>query len=159
MTEPLTEPQGQTTARNVVLVAPDEPPSFACNMLAAIFSFFVLAALEYFSSLYMLGFSATMENAWMLWMELLPQGPIVNATLGTVVLTVVAVGLQLLRQYRRFPDWLPLALAWPTALALVGPSAVEHADDWASWLVLGALAALAFCSHWLGLLLAEEAWD
>jgi hypothetical protein len=145
--------------RNVVLVAPDESPSLACNVLAAIFSFFVLATLEYFSSLYMLGFSATMESAWMLWMELLPHGPVVNATLGMVVLTVVAVGLQLFRRYRRFPDWLPLVLAWPSALALVGPSALEHADDWASWLVLGALAALVFCSHWFCLLLAEEAWD
>ena len=159
MNEPLSAPHGEPAARTVVLVAPDEAPSLACNAAAAIFSFFALAALEYVSPLFMLGFSATMESAWMLWMELLPYGPLANATLGMIVLTVVAVGLQLFQRHRRFPDWLPLALAWPTALALVGPSALEHADDWASWLVLGALAALVFCSHWLCLLLAREAWD
>ena len=75
------------------------------------------------------------------------------------MLTVVAVALQLFQRYRRFPDWLPLVLAWPSALVLVGPSALEHADDWASWLVLGGFAAFLFCCHWLCLLLMKEAWD
>lgn len=159
MAEPLSNRDGKRVSRNVVLEVPDEAPSLACNTAAAISSFFVLAALEFFSSLYMLGFSTTMERAWLLWMDLLPYGPLLNATLGTIVLTVVAVGLQLFQRHRRFPDWLPLVLAWPSALALVGPSALEHADDWAPWLVLGALAAFVFCCHWLSWSIAKEAWD
>lgn len=159
MTPPLSDLQGKSVVRTVVLEVPEEAPSLACNLAAAMFSFFALAALEFFPSLYVLGFSATMESAWLLLVDLLPYGPLVNATLGTIVLTVVAVALQLFQRYWRFPSWLPLVLAWPSGLLLVGPSALEHADDWAPWLVLGAIVAFVFCCHWLCLLLAKEAWD
>lgn len=159
MTPPLSDVRPKPIARNVVLEVPDEGPPFACNLAAAVSSFFAMAAIEFFSSLYFIRFSATLENTWQLLAELMPYGPLLDAMLGSIVLTVFAIGLQLFQRHRRFPSWLPLVLAWPAAWMLFAPSALEHSDDWAPWLVLGTLAAFVFCCHWLVLQLAKEAWD
>ncbi|APW61137.1 hypothetical protein [Paludisphaera borealis] len=158
MTPPLLDAGRRSPARVVEIEVPEEPPSFACNLAAAIFSFVLLAVVDVFSSQFLMVLFTAFEDACLLILEFLPYGPIVDAALGAIVLTLIAVALQLFQRYWRFPSWLPLALAWPTAWMLVAPSALEH-GDWASWLILGTLGAGVFCSHWLCILLAQEAWD
>lgn len=158
MDPPLLDAGRRTQARIVEIEVPDEAPSFACNVAAAAFSFVLLAMLDVFASRFLLYFFSDYDDTWLLLLESLKYGPLIDAAFGSIVLTVIAIALQLFQRYRRFPTWLPLALAWPAAWALVAPSAVEH-GDWTSWLMLGSLAAGVFCCHWLCVLLAREAWD
>lgn len=159
MAQPLSDAERKPATRTVVLDVPDEGPPLACNIAAAIFSFFNLMVLDFLSAQYFGNVSPTMESTWVLLMDLLPYGGLVNAVVGSIVMTVLAVSLQIFQRGRRFPDWLPLVLAWPAAWVLVAPSALQHSDDWAPWFIIGALAAFVFCCHWLCLMLAREAWD
>jgi hypothetical protein len=159
MTQPLSDVGRKPTARAVVVEVPEEGPPIVCNLAAAMFSFVLLTALEFLSSQYFGDLSATLDDAWMLLLELLPFGMLLDAALGSMLLLVLAIAVQLFQRARRFPDWLPLVLAWPAAFILVAPSALEHADDWAPWLLLGGLAAFVFCCHWLAFMLARDAWD
>jgi hypothetical protein len=158
MTSPSSEVGRRTPARVVEVEVPVEPPGLASNVIATVVSFVLLMMLDFFTSDYPLLMLSALEPAWGLLQEFLPYGPIIDSAIGAAVLTVVAVALQLVQTYWPFPGWLPLVLAWPTALAMVSPSALEH-DEWVPWLILGALAAGLFCFHWLCILLAREAWD
>jgi len=159
MTQPLSDVERKPATRTIVLEVPDEGPPLACNIAAAIFSFFNLAVLDLLSAQFFGDVSPTMESTWVLLMDLLPYAWFVIAAVGSIVMTVLAVGLQIFQRGRRFPDWLPLVLAWPAAWAVVAPSALQHPDDWAPWFIIGTLAAFVFCCHWLFLLFSKEAWD
>jgi hypothetical protein len=158
MTPPLSDVGRRSPSQIVEIEVPDEAPSFACNLAAAVFSYFPLAAVDFFSDRFLLVLFSAFEDASLLVLEFFPYGPIVDAAIGSIVLTVIAVALQLFQRYRRFPGWLPLVIAWPAGWMLVAPSALKD-GDWASWLVLGTLAAGIFCCHWLCILLGREAWD
>jgi len=158
MNSPTSEAGRRTPAQIVEFEVPVEPPALACNVIATVISFVLIVLLDFFSSDYPLLLLSALEPAWGLLQEFLPYGPILDAAIGAAVLTVIAVALQLVQRFWPFPGWLPFALAWPLALALVTPSALLH-GEWTPWLILGMLAAGLFCFHWLCILLAQEAWD
>jgi hypothetical protein len=83
----------------------------------------------------------------------------VEALIGSMIFTVIGAALVMLERARPFPRWLPQAISFPVAWALVLPSRLEFGGSWFSWLIFGAIAAGAFCVHWHALNWARGIWD
>jgi hypothetical protein len=83
----------------------------------------------------------------------------IEALIGSMVFTVIGAALVMIERVRPFPRWVPLAVSFPVAWALILPSGLEHGGSWLSWLIFGAIAAGAFCVHWQALNWARTIWD
>jgi hypothetical protein len=136
-----------------------EGPSLLSLLAAALISFIFLsfALLFVFPLLLELGISG--EEGGPLSLPIYSYNFLLEALVGSTVFTVVGVALMMIERLRPFPRWLPLALSFPVAWALVLPSALEHGGSWLGWLVFGAMAAGAFCVHWCALDWARTIWD
>ena len=78
---------------------------------------------------------------------------------GSLVFTVIGAALVMLERARPFPHWLPQAISFPVAWALILPSRLEFGGSWLSWLIFGAIAAGTFFVHWYALNWARGIWD
>jgi len=85
--------------------------------------------------------------------------PYVEALIGSLVFTVIGAALVMLEHARPFPRWLPQAISFPVAWALILPSRLEFGGSWLSWLIFGAIVAVTFCVHWHALNRARTIWD
>jgi hypothetical protein len=82
-----------------------------------------------------------------------------DAAAGTAVLVVLSLLLSTAERRWRFPDWLPPALSFPSAVLLVLPSALVQGGPWPAWLAFAAMIAVACCLHWVFLRWARDVWD
>jgi hypothetical protein len=78
---------------------------------------------------------------------------------GSLLFLIIAVVLQLWQRHKRFASWWPMALAFPTAWALILPEPLVRGGSVRFWIIAATLLATAFCLHWLALLAAREAMD
>jgi hypothetical protein len=83
------------------------------------------------------------------------------ALLGTGLLCPLALLLQRLRMRRRFPAWLPLALAYPAAFTLLafallaGRARLPTAPELAGVALASLLLSCGFGAYWVPLLASE----
>jgi hypothetical protein len=83
----------------------------------------------------------------------------VEALIVSMVFTVIGAALVMVQRARPFPRWLPQAISFPVAWALILPSRLEFGGSWLSWLIFGAIAAGTFCVYWHALTWARGIWD
>jgi hypothetical protein len=83
----------------------------------------------------------------------------VEALIGSMVFTVIGAALVMMERARPFPPWLPQAISFPVAWALILPSRLELGGSWLAWLIFGAIVAGTFCVHWHALNWARTIWD
>lgn len=84
---------------------------------------------------------------------------LIEALVGTAVLTIISLTILLAERQRSFPGWLPFVASFPVAWALTLPSALEHGGSLLAWLAFGAMIAGIFCLHWRVFTWARTIWD
>jgi len=84
---------------------------------------------------------------------------LLEALVGTAVLTIISLTIVLAERQRRFPGWLPFVASFPVAWGLSLPSALEHGGSLLVWLAFGAMVAGIFCLHWRVFTWARTIWD
>lgn len=141
-----------------LLLYPEGPPLVSLAV-AAVVSFVFLAMAPFVVAPFLFGLMAEGESSGPLLLPIFAHHPLLEAMVGTTVLTILSLVLMAVQQSRPFPRWLPFALSFPAAWALVLPSMLEHGGWWLAWLAFGAILAGAFCLHWQAFLWAREAWD
>ncbi|MFO0888078.1 MAG: hypothetical protein U0790_02910 [Isosphaeraceae bacterium] len=77
----------------------------------------------------------------------------------SALLTAIGLVLVSVERFRLYPPWLPLALSFPVAWALILPSALVQGGPWLSWLAFGCIVASVFCVYWTVLNWARGVWD
>jgi hypothetical protein len=127
--------------------------------VAAAVSFVFLVSAPFLLAPVFLAFMTEGESSGPLVLPIFTHNPMLEALVGTVVLTIISLTLVLLERIIRFPARLPFALSFPVAWALILPSMLEHGGWWVAWLVFASLFAGAFCLHWWAFQRAREAWD
>ena len=146
---------------------PGEPPPLllpeglplVSMTVAALVSFVFLAMGPFFVAPFLFALMDDGESGGPLLLPIYGHNPLVEALIGTAVLTILSLVLAFILRSRPCPRWLPFALSFPVAWALVLPSMLELGGWWVAWLVFGAILAGAFCLHWQAFLWAREAWD
>jgi hypothetical protein len=79
---------------------------------------------------------------------------------GTAMLfLVIGMILQFWQYHKPFGSWWPVALALPVAWGLLLPEVLVRGGSVLYWAALGAAIAVAFCVHWLALVVAREALE
>ena len=73
---------------------------------------------------------------------------LVEALIGTAVLTIISLTIVLVERHRKVPGWLPFVASFPVAWGLALPSALELGGSLLAWLAFGAMVAGIFCLHW-----------
>jgi hypothetical protein len=73
---------------------------------------------------------------------------LVEALIGTAVLTIISLTILLAQRHHRIADWIPFVASFPAAWALTLPSALEHGGSLPMWFIFGAMVAGIFCVHW-----------
>jgi hypothetical protein len=78
----------------------------------------------------------------------LSDSVLLEALVGTAILTIISLTILLAERHRRFPGWLPFVASFPVAWGLTLPSALEHGGPLLVWLGFGAMVAGTFCLRW-----------
>lgn len=89
----------------------------------------------------------------------LSDNVLIEALIGSAVLTIISLTVLMAERQRSFPGWLPFVLSFPVAWVLILPSALEHGSSWPAWLAFGAMLAGVFCFHWRAFTWARTIWD
>jgi hypothetical protein len=89
----------------------------------------------------------------------LSDSVLLEARVGTAILTIISLTILLAERHRRFPGWLPFVASLPVAWGLTLPSALEHGGSLLMWLAFGAMVAGIFCLHWRVFTRARTIWD
>jgi hypothetical protein len=140
------------------LLYPEGLPLVSLFVAGAVsFVFLVLGPL--FTAPFLFGLMDDGESGGPLLLPIYTHNPLLEALVGTLVLTILSLVVASAHRLRPFPRWLPLALSFPVAWALVLPSMLEHGGWWVAWLAFGSILAGAFCLHWAAFQWAREAWD
>ena len=78
----------------------------------------------------------------------LSDSVLLEALVGTAILTIISLTILLAERHRKFPGWLPFVASFPVAWGLTLPSALEHGGSLLVWLGFGAMVAGTFCLRW-----------
>ena len=98
----------------------------------------------------------------------LSDSVLIEALVGTAILTIVSLTILMAERHHKFPSWLPFVASFPVAWALTLPSALEHGGALPMWVAFGAMLAGTFCSalanthlgpNHLGLTAATVPWS
>ena len=89
----------------------------------------------------------------------LSNSVLLEALVGTVILTIISLTILLAERQRRFPGRLPFVASFPAAWGPTLPSALEHGSSLLVWLAFGAMVAGNFCLHWRVFTRARTIWD
>jgi len=127
--------------------------------VAALVSFVFLSMGPFFVAPVLFGLMDDGESGGPLLLGIYAHNPLLEALVGTAVLTILSLVLTFVLRSRPCPHWLPFAVSFPVAWALVLPSMLELGGWWVAWLAFGALLAGAFCLHWQAFQWARDAWD
>jgi hypothetical protein len=84
---------------------------------------------------------------------------LVEALVGTAVLTIISLTILLVERHLKFSGWIPFVASFPVTWALTLPSALEHGGSLKLWLAFGAMIAGIFCLHWGAFSWARSIWD
>jgi hypothetical protein len=128
-------------------------------LVAAIISFVFLALAPFLVFLLLLEFVSDGGEIGPLSLPIYTHNNFLEALVGTLILTVISLALLMIQRARSFPGWLPFALSFPFAWALILPSALELGGSWLAWLAFGAMVAGVFCLHWQAFNWARTIWD
>ena len=71
---------------------------------------------------------------------------LLEALVGTAVLTIISLTILLAERHCRFPGWLPFVASFPVAWGLTLPSALEQGGSLLVWLAFGAMVAGISCA-------------
>jgi hypothetical protein len=140
------------------LLYPEGLPLISIFVAAAV-SFVFLVSAPFLLAPVFLAFMTEGESSGPLVLPIFTHNPLLEALVGTAVLTIISLTLVSLERIKRVPNRLPFVLSFPVAWALVLPSMLEHGGWWVAWLLFSSLLAGAFCLHWWAFQQARDAWD
>jgi len=126
---------------------------------AALFSFLFLATANWSMFPFLIAFVNVGGELGPLSLPVLSDSVLLEALVGTAVLTIISLTILLAERHRRFPGWLPFVASFPVAWGLTLPSALELGGSMMVWLVFGAMVAGVFCLHWRVFSWARTIWD
>jgi hypothetical protein len=135
-----------------------QPVSIAANVIAAIASFLFLVVVPTM----LLAFVPLPDDLVAILLEFLPstlQERIAAAFGLALLFFVIGIGFQVWQYGRKAASWWPFVLVFPVVAALLVPDAFARGGSIRDWAVFGVALALAFCVHWLAVLLAVELID
>jgi len=87
------------------------------------------------------------------------SGTLVFALGAALLFLVIGMILQFGQHHKPFASWWPFVLALPVTWALLLPEVLVHGDSVRYWMLVGVAIALAFCVHWLALVITREAME
>ena len=137
---------------------PEGPPIMAL-LAAALISFVFLATSTWTMFPLLTEYLDDGGGMGPLLLPTLSDSVLLEALVGTAVLTIISLTILLAERHRRFPGWLPFVASFPVAWGLTLPSALEHGGSLLVWLAFGAMVAGIFCLHWLAFTWARTIWD
>lgn len=132
---------------------------FMSLVAAALFSFVFLATASWSMFPFLMEFVNPGGGLGPLSLPVLSNSVLLEAVVGTAVLTIISLTILLVERQRRFPEWLPFVASFPVAWGLTLPSALDLGGSMQVWLVFGAMVAGVFCLHWRVFTWAREIWD
>ena len=137
---------------------PEGPPSMAL-FAAALISFVFLATASWTIFPFLSAFLNDGGGLGPLSLPTISDNVLVEALVGTAVLTIISLSILLTERHRTVPGWLPFVASFPVAWGLTLPSALEHGGSLLAWLAFGAMIAGIFCLHWRVFTWARTMWE
>jgi hypothetical protein len=126
---------------------------------AGLISFVFLATASWSMFPFLMDFVIVGGGLGPLSLPVLSDSVLLEALVGTAVLTIISLTILQAERHRRFPGWLPFIASFPVAWGLTLPSALEHGGTLLVWLAFGAMVAGIFCLHWGAFTWARTIWD
>jgi hypothetical protein len=137
----------------------NHPPPTVSLVVAAVISFVFLVVAPTFFVPQLLNLLTDGDDLGPLSLPIMAHNVLLEALVGSALLTLISLVIVMAERWRPFPWWLPFALSIPVTGALILPSALEHGGPLVAWLAFCTMIAGIFCIHWRAFTWARTIWD